>query len=384
MSGAPDWPLGLARFAQVLGRDLQRAARAAGGPAALWRCGRERLGRALRLEGAELDDAMRLRAAIDVAADALGLREAGIVHVGAPDPRYPEGLRHLPDPPFCLFLRGAEEALARMADGPVVGVVGSRRATAAGTALARRLGADLARSGAVVVSGLAHGIDAAAHEGALAAGGCTVAVLGCGVDVPYPRRNRALARRIAEHGALLSEFWPGTPPAPWRFPARNRIVAGVSGAVAVVEAGARSGALITADFALELGRPVLAVPGWPGSLASEGCNGLLRAGAALLEDAADVVAELPDAPWRPPAHGLEEVAPDGLAARVLAELAREPQDSDALAEALALDAGSVAGALAVLEVEGLVVRGEGRRWWAAPSHRAGLGRSPRQARACDG
>ncbi|MGE0026971.1 MAG: DNA-processing protein DprA [Thermoleophilia bacterium] len=368
MSAAPEWPVGLARLAQALGRDLQRASRAAGGPEALWRAGRATLGRALRLSGAELEDALRLRATIDVPADATRLADAGVTIVGMPDARYPDGLRNLPDPPFCLFLRGdAEAGLARLAEGPAVGVVGSRRATAAGTALAHRLGGDLARRGAAVVSGLAHGIDAAAHEGALAAGGCTVAVLGCGVDVPYPRRNRELARRVAASGALVSEFWPGTPPAPWRFPARNRIVAGLSGAVAVVEAGVRSGALITADFALELGRPVLAVPGWPGALASEGCNGLLRAGAALLETADDVVAELPDAPWRPPGDPEGEVVPDGLAARVHERLALEPMDADALAEALGADPGEVAGALALLEVEGLVVRGEGRRYWATPT-----------------
>ncbi|HET6690394.1 MAG TPA: DNA-processing protein DprA [Miltoncostaeaceae bacterium] len=288
--------------------------------------------------------------------------------IGMPDPRYPDALRQLPDPPFCLFLRGeSESALARLSAGPAVGVVGSRRATAAGTALAHRLGADLARRGAAVVSGLAHGIDAAAHEGALAAGGCTVAVLGCGVDVPYPRRNRELARRVAASGALVSEFWPGTPPAPWRFPARNRIVAGLSGAVAVVEAGVRSGALITADFALELGRPVLAVPGWPGALASEGSNGLLRAGAALLETADDIVAELPDAEWRPPGDPHGEGVPDGLAARVHERLALEPMDADALAEALGADPGEIGAALALLEVEGLAVRGEGRRYWATPT-----------------
>ena len=369
MTAEPSWPLGLARLAQGLGRDLQRASRAAGGPPDLWRCGRARLGRALRLSGSDLEEALRLRAAIDVTADARRLADAGVAHVGEPDSRYPEGLRHLPDPPFCLFLRGrSDEALARLAEDPVVAVVGSRRATAAGLALAHRLGADLARRGAVVVSGLAHGIDAAAHEGALAAGGCTVAVLGCGVDVPYPRRNRGLARRVADAGALVSEFWPGTPPAPWRFPARNRIVAGLAGAVAVVEAGARSGALITADFALELGRPVLAVPGWPGALASEGCNGLLRAGAGLLETADDVVAEMPEAGWRAPAAaGAHDMSPDGLAGLVHERLAHEPMDADALAEALGRVPGAVAGALALLEVEGLVVRGEGRRYWAAPS-----------------
>jgi DNA processing protein len=212
---------------------------------------------------------------------------------------------------------------------------------------------------------MAHGIDAAAHEGALEAGGLTVAVLGCGIDVPYPRRNRHLARRIAETGALVSEYWPGTPPAPWRFPARNRIVAGLAQAVAVVEAGRRSGALITADFALELGRPVLAVPGWPGALASEGCNGLIRAGAALLEGPEDVVAEVPEAGWST-ASPAAAAALDGLGGSVHALLQREPMDADRVAEELGEDAGAVAAALALLEVEGLAVRGPAQRFWAAP------------------
>ena len=224
-----------------------------------------------------------------------------------------------------------------------------------------------------MVSGLAHGIDAAAHEGALAAGGTTVAVLGSGVDVPYPRRNRELATRIVRGGMLASEYWPGTPPAPWRFPARNRIVAGLAHAVAVVEAGRRSGALITADFALEQGRPVLAVPGWPGAEASAGCNALLRAGAALLETADDVVAELPDHPFGParPAGG---APPAGLAERVLALLRRQPMRADELAAALGAAAGPVAAALALLEVDGHAVRGEGQRFWAGARSAMGEGR----------
>jgi DNA processing protein len=367
MSGAADWSLGLARMAHTLGRDLQRAARAAGGPEQLWRADRAELGRLLRCAGAELDLAHRARARIDPAADDAWLAAAGIAHVGMGDPRYPPPLRQLPDPPFGLFVRGeAGPVMERLAGAPVVAVVGSRRATPQGAAFARALGAALAERGAVVLSGLAHGIDAAAHEGALAAGGVPVAVLGCGVDVAYPRRNRDLARRICVEGALVSEYWPGTAPAPWRFPARNRIVAGMAGGIAVIEAGRRSGALITADFALELGRPVLAVPGWPGARESEGCNGLLRAGAALLESVEDVTAELPAAPWGAP----PPVVPphlDGLALRVHEQLTREPMAADRLADELGEDAAAIAAALALLEVEGLAVRGEGQRFWAAPS-----------------
>jgi DNA processing protein len=368
VSRPPDWPLGLARLAQAAGRDLQRAARRAGGPRALWAADRDGLGRALGAAGPDLDAAVAARRRFDAAAERRRLADAAIAHVGAPEPLYPRRLAELHDPPFGLFARGAvDRALAAMAGGPVVAIVGCRRATAPGRALARGLARRLAERGAVIVSGLAHGIDAAAHEGALDAGGATVAVLGCGVDVPYPRRNRELARRVAEGGALVSEYWPGTAPAPWRFPARNRIVAGLAEAVAVVEAGRRSGALITADFALELGRPVLAVPGWPGALASEGCNGLIRAGAALLEGPEDVIAELAGSGWSDAAPSAA-AALDGLGGRVHELLQREPMGADRLAQELEQDAAAVSAALALLEVEGLAVRGEGQRFWAAPLH----------------
>jgi DNA processing protein len=180
-------------------------------------------------------------------------------------PGYPATLEDLPDPPARLWLRAPADAarLAACLRPPLVAVVGARRATAAGTAFTRRLAADLAAAGVGVVSGLALGIDAAAHEGALEGRGRTLAVLGCGVDRTYPRANSGLADRIATDGAVVSEYEPGTPPAPWRFPARNRIVAALASATVVVEASGRSGALITAAVALELGRDVLAVPGSP-------------------------------------------------------------------------------------------------------------------------
>lgn len=364
MTPVREWSLGLAFLAQQLGRDLQRAARAAGGPEALWRMPSERLGALLRIEGDELAHAVRVRRGFDAVVEGARLERAGIAHVPLRSARYPERLAEIHDPPFGLFVRAPAGALDRLDERPVVAVVGSRRATAPGRRLAHDLAAELTRRGAVIVSGLAHGIDTAAHEGALSAGGTTVAVLGCGVDVRYPRRNAGLAERIAASGAIASEYWPGTPPAPWRFPARNRIVAGLAHATCVVEAGRRSGALITADFGLEAGRPVLAVPGWPGSVASEGTNALIRAGAAVLEEAADVVAELPDAAWRPVAAS-PPARPDGLAARVYEQLRCEPLRADQLSDRIDADAAGVAGALALLEVEGLVIRGDGRRYWAA-------------------
>jgi DNA processing protein len=252
---------------------------------------------------------------------------------------------------------------AALAERPVVAIVGARRATASGGAFARALAEALARRGAVVVSGLARGIDAAAHEGALAAGGITVAVLGCGTGCGYPRANRDLRRRILGSGAVVSEYWPDTPPAPWRFPARNRIVAGLAHAVVVVEAAGRSGALITADFALEQGRPVLAVPNAPWVEAAAGCNELLRAGAAVCTCAEDVVAECPDLPWLGEAVGAARTL-EGLPAGVLAAVREAPRRLDELTSALGADPGPVSAALGLLEMEGLVTRGDGQRWLA--------------------
>lgn len=362
------WALGLARWAAELDRDLQRASRAAGGPERLWSGSAEAVARALSLEPARMAPLLAARRDFDVAEERARLARRGIAHISLGGPRYPARLTEIVDPPFGLFMRGGgEDAVARWHERPFVGIVGSRRATAQGVAFARTLARDLATRGAIVVSGLARGIDTAAHEGALDAGGGTVAVLGCGVDVVYPRANRGLVHRILEADSLVvGEYWPGTTPAPWRFPARNRIVCGLSDAVVVVEAAARSGALITADFALELGRPVLAVPGFPGAVASEGCNALIKSGAAVCEGVDDVMAEVPARVWSAGREPVAAVLPEGIPARVYERLAREPQRPDQVAAALGIAAAEVAAALAVLEVEGLALRGEGQRYWAAP------------------
>jgi len=191
----------------------------------------------------------------------------------------PASLGDLRDPPAQLWYRGAAPFWT---DGHAVAVVGARACSAYGRDVARMLGRELAEHGVVVVSGLARGVDAATHRGALEVeGGRTVAVLGCGIDRDYPATHGELAHRIVEQGgSIVSEYEPGIEPQPWRFPARNRIIAALSSVVVVVEARERSGALITADFALELGRPVLAVPGEITSALSTGCNQLLNQGAA--------------------------------------------------------------------------------------------------------
>lgn len=358
MTGGPHWSLGLARLARELDRDLQRAARAAGGPAALWGGSARDLGKWLHGGGDVVARAIACRAGVNAADPSEALAAAGIVHVPLGSAAYPAALAQIFDPPFGVFGRGCVlPVLARISEGPCVAIVGSRRPTATGRRFAHDLAADLAARGAVVVSGLARGIDEAAHEGALAAGGVTVAVLGSAVDRVHPRRNVTMADRIMERGAVISEYWPGTPPAPWRFPARNRVVAGLAQAVVVVEAAGRSGALITADFALEQGTPVLAVPGWPGAQMSAGCNALLRSGAALCEGVDDVVHEVPGAPWGQEPAPIS--GPDGVAGRVLDVVAHEPAGPDAIARACDIDIASVATALVALELGGCVVRDSG-------------------------
>lgn len=266
---------------------------------------------------------------------------------------YPPLVAELHDPPRRLYLRGGAvpEVLAK----PAVAVVGARSASPYGSQIARMLGRELAAVGLVVVSGMARGIDADAHRGALDAGGATVAVLGCGIDRDYPARHAELARRISTDGLIVSEYPPGVEPAPWRFPARNRIIAGLALATVVIEARERSGALITADFALELGREVFAVPGEITSALSTGTNRLIRQGAAPLLGAEDVLdaLRLDRSATPPPA-----VSDD--AQRVLALLADAARGADEVARLSGLGPADVARALVELELAGLVSEGEGR------------------------
>jgi DNA processing protein len=265
---------------------------------------------------------------------------------------YPPLLGELHDPPARLYLRGAlPGALA----GPAVAIVGARSCSPYGAQVARDLARELAAAGVVVVSGLARGIDGEAHRGALAAGGSTIAVLGCGIDRDYPRSHAELARRIAADGLVVSEYPPGVEPAPWRFPARNRIIAGLSLATVVVEARERSGALITADFALELGRDVFAVPGEITAALSAGTNDLLRQGAAPLLSAGDVLGAL----------GLERAPPrsaaplSAAAESVHASLRDGARAADDLVRSLGLTSGEVAAALVELELAGLATAADG-------------------------
>jgi DNA processing protein len=205
--------------------------------------------------------------------------------------RYPAGLRAAADAPWALIGRGDPTLLNRLVPSSSVALVGARRASAYGREVARALGGELAREGVAVVSGLAFGVDACAHRGALEAG-LTVAVLGCGADIAYPASHRSLWRRIGERGLVLSELPPGTGPWRWTFPARNRIVAGLCGMTVVVEAAQRSGSLQTAGLAAKLGREVGAVPGPVNSRLAAGPNGLLAGGACLVREGRDALEAL--------------------------------------------------------------------------------------------
>ncbi|HET8653757.1 MAG TPA: DNA-processing protein DprA [Gaiellaceae bacterium] len=275
------------------------------------------------------------------------------MRIGRSDAGFPPRLKAIFDPPPALYLRGSgdPQLLARRA----VAVVGARSCSPYGAHVARMLGRELASAGLVVVSGLARGVDGEAHRGALDGGGTTVGVLGCGIDRDYPATNAALSRRIEDGGLVVSEYEPGVEPAPWRFPARNRIIAGLCEAVVVVEARERSGALITADFALEEGREVFAVPGEITSALSVGSNALLKLGATPLTSFGDVL----DALGIERAESREQPDVSDAAQQVLAVVRDAPAGADELVAKASLDAGAVSVALTELELAGLVSAAEG-------------------------
>ena len=275
------------------------------------------------------------------------------------DPAYPPLLLQTADPPLLLYVQGDP---ARLLQGAVA-IVGSRHATPQGLANAQAFGAALSQQGLVVVSGLAHGIDAAAHEGALAGPAGTVAVVGTGLDRVYPPANRALAHRIAANGTLVSEYAPGTPPLPEHFPQRNRIIAGLSLGTLVVEAALQSGSLITARLAAEAGREVFAIPGSIHAPQAKGCHVLLKQGAKLVETAQDILEELR------PGHALQTALPlgqpseadaagaaAGPADPLLEALGHDPVTLDALISRTGCPAPELMARLMTLELDGLVAR----------------------------
>jgi DNA processing protein len=286
-----------------------------------------------------------------------------ILAISKGDLRYPTALAAIHDPPPKLSIRGDVDALR----APAVAIVGSRAASPYALEVARRLAADLARRNVTVVSGMARGVDSAAHRGALEAGGITIAVFGCGVDVIYPREHRGLAERILERGALVSEFPPGMPPLKYNFPQRNRIISGLSLAVVIVEAAEGSGSLITADFALEQGRTVLAVPGNVLGGRNFGAHALLRDGAKLVECADDILEELPPG-LRAEGVGLSEgKGSKGMGSASQDPVLRamdegDPYDLDEIAERSGVDRMRLLPRLLELELAGALRRVDGGRF----------------------
>ena len=241
------------------------------------------------LPSASAEGRHALNQALSSARDALAAAPAlGLQAVSCEDPRYPPLLACTPDPPPVLWASGELTVI----DIPCVAIIGSRAASPYALQVGRRLAAELAERGMVVVSGLARGVDSAAHEGCLAGGGRTIAVTGCGLDTVYPRENQQLARRISVNGLLLSELAPGAAPLPAHFPLRNRIISGISLAVVVVEASEKSGSLITAGCALRQGRDVMAVPGSVLSGRNRGSHALLKDGAKVVETADDILEDI--------------------------------------------------------------------------------------------
>ncbi|SHF49994.1 DNA protecting protein DprA [Desulfacinum infernum DSM 9756] len=315
----------------------------------------------LRREAKEALSRKRTLRPVEEEWEALRRRGWGIVCLGDED--YPENLKAIPDPPPVLYVTGLPEPKDLVA----VAVVGSRFASPMGLLFTEKLCADLGRRGVTVVSGFAMGIDSAAHRGALKAGGRTIAVLGCGLDVVYPKPNRDLRRRIVEKGLLVSEFPLGTPPLAGHFPMRNRIISGLSLGVVVVEAADRSGSLITARLALEQGREVFAVPGLARHFRSSGPHRLLRQGAKLVESAEDILEEI--APMVRPSWSMSDVAAGAAGEggrddgepnlseehqRILAVLSEEPCHVDRICRECSLGAAQTMALLLDLEMKGLV------------------------------
>jgi DNA processing protein len=282
------------------------------------------------------------------------------------EPGYPELLANIPDPPLLLYIKGRAEFLA----APMLAVVGSRNASLQGRTNAQAFAEALSEAGLCIVSGLALGIDAAAHEGALRGSGSTVAVIGTGPDLVYPARNRALCERIAVEGCIVSEYPVGTPPLPGNFPKRNRIISGLAAGVLVVEAAAQSGSLITARQAAEQGREVFAIPGSIHASLAKGCHILIREGAKLVDTAADVLEAMAwsplvrsvagTAPVRAPGCVPIDAIPDGSAA-LLAALGHDPVEPDILLASLGMSPALLSSQLLALELAGLLERQPGGR-----------------------
>ena len=289
------------------------------------------------------------------------LQRAGIKFFFSDDPVYPPLLKEIYDPPKVLYIKG-DSALFQL---PMIAVVGARKASPYGLAVAEKIGRELAEAGICVVSGMARGIDSAAHKGALSVNGPTVAVLGCGVDVVYPAENRRLMSELADRGLVISEFPPGTGPAAGNFPVRNRIISGLSKGVVIIEAAEKSGSLITADCALEQCRDVFAVPGQITNPLNKGAHRLIKQGDKLVEDVSDILDELGMY-----SNSADRCIPTNYCQVDLTVeektlynvISDEPVCSESLIEQTGLDPAKVMSMLLVMELKGLIRQLPGERY----------------------
>lgn len=317
-----------------------------------------------------IDELLTKRKRLNPEKEVQKLRDQGIKILFSDEPVYPPRLQHIFDPPGVLYLKGNPDVLQK----PMLAIVGARKASYYGTAVAENIARDITRAGLVVVSGMARGIDTAAHRGALGVSGQTVAVLGCGVDVIYPRENRRVMAEIIEQGAVISEFPPGTAPVAGNFPQRNRLISGLSEGVLIIEAAEKSGSLITADMALEQGRDVFAVPGQVTNPLNRGTHRLIKQGARLVEDAGDILEELglkavagtaagsEDA--SAPEQGTGELTPSEK--KVYGLISENPVTGEMIIKKTGLGSAEVLSLLVILEIKGLIRQLTGQRYIRCP------------------
>lgn len=340
-------------FSLVPGIGVQRAndlKRTFGSLEAAWRAP-EREFAPLRLPGFVIAHLLKYRQIFDLEAEIRKIERLGAELLTLDDANYPYLLRAITNPPMVLYVQG--ELTAQ--DSRALAIVGTRKATKLARDIARDFASELASNGVTIVSGLAQGIDYEAHQGALDVQGRTIAVLGSGIDVIYPRQHTQLAKAIIANGALVTEFPPGTPPEAANFPRRNRIVSGISQGVLVVEAPLRSGALITATAAGEQGRDVFAIPSSLNNTMGHGCNRLIQDGAKLVMETADIMSDLqPATETRQTRMIAEQISADSpLEAKVLTYLQGDPAHVDDIARQSGLPVSEVLGILTLLELKGL-------------------------------
>lgn len=326
-----------------------------GTPEGVWNATADQLSKLNGITISSASEVARERETIDLDIEYQKLLKADIELIALNDIEYPPLLKDINYPPPVLFVKG--DLIKRYARG--IAIVGCRKATAYGRKVASELAASLSSEGVTIISGLARGVDRKAHQGALEGEGGTIGVCGNGLDIVYPPENRALSIELETHGSLISEYPMGTPPLSRNFPCRNRIISGLASAVVVVEAGEKSGALITADFALEQGREVFAVPGSIFNPASRGSHQLIRFGAAPVETAKDVLEAFGWASREAPA-ALPGLTPQEH--EILEILGFEPKHMDELVPTLKLDVSTVASILTILEVKGYIKQDLGKRY----------------------